>query len=104
MVGARSGDKGPNANLGVFARDPEAFWWVHDTLTVERLVELLPDLAGLPVSRHIFPMLRAVNFVIGHLLEEGVGASTRVDAQAKGLSEYLRSRHTDIPTMLLENA
>lgn len=104
VVGARSGDKGPNANLGVFARDPEAFWWVHDTLTTDRLVELLPDLAGLPVSRHVFPMLRAVNFVIGHLLEEGVGASTRVDAQAKGLSEYLRSRHTDIPTMLLENA
>ena len=73
-------------------------------MLAERLAELLPDIAGLAVTRHVFPNLRAVNFVIGHLLEEGVGASTRVDAQAKGLGEYLRSRHTDIPIALLEPA
>ncbi len=103
VVGARSGDKGPNANLGVFTRSDDAFWWLHETLTAERLVDLLPDLAGLSVTRHVFPKLRAMNFVVGHLLEEGVAAATRVDAQAKGLSEYLRARHLEIPTVLLED-
>ncbi len=102
LLGARSGDKGPNANLGVFTRNDEAFWWMLDYLTVDRLVDLLPDLAGFPITRHEYPRLRAVNFVVGHLLEEGVGASTRVDAQAKGLSEYLRARHADIPARLLD--
>jgi len=104
VLGARSGDKGPNANLGVFARTETAHRWMRWYLTVDRLLDLLPDLAGLPVTRHDFPNLRAVNFVIAGLLEEGVGASTRVDAQAKGLSEYLRARRVDIPTVLLEEA
>ena len=36
VVGARSGDKGGNANLGVFARSAEAYTWMRDTLTVDR--------------------------------------------------------------------
>jgi hypothetical protein len=31
------------------------------------------------------------------LLGEGVASSTRPDPQAKGLGEYLRSRHVDVP-------
>jgi hypothetical protein len=39
--------------------------------------------------------------VVVGLLGEGVAASTRFDPQAKGLGEYLRSRHVDIPVALL---
>jgi hypothetical protein len=39
--------------------------------------------------------------VIVGLLGEGVASSTRADAQAKGLGEYLRSRQADIPESLL---
>jgi hypothetical protein len=101
IVGARSGDKGGDANLGVFARSDESWAWLDQFLTIDKLGELLPEAAELPIERHAFPNLRSVNFVIHGLLEEGVAASTRRDAQAKSLGEWLRARVVDIPTSLL---
>ena len=101
LFGARSGDKGGNANLGVFARSDTAYAWLRQFLTVERLRELLPETAPLAVARHEFANVLALNFVIHGLLEEGVAASTRVDAQAKSLGEWLRARHADVPVALL---
>jgi hypothetical protein len=101
VIGARSGDKGGNANLGVFARSDEAFVWLAGFLTVERLKDLLPETADLPVDRYELANVRALNFVIRGLLQEGVAASTRVDGQAKSLGEWLRARHVDIPESLL---
>ncbi len=101
VVGARSGDKGGHANLGVFARTDEAWAWLDGFLTTARLVALLPETAPLQVERHRLPGLRALNFVIRDLLEEGVAASTRQDAQAKGLGEWLRSRVVAVPAALV---
>ncbi len=102
VVGARSGDKGGNANLGVFARSDGAWAWLDGFLTVERLAELLPETAALRVERHRLPALRSLNFVVHGLLGEGVAASTRQDGQAKSLGEWLRARHVDVPAALLE--
>jgi hypothetical protein len=101
VVGARSGDKGGNANLGVFARTDAAWAWLDDFLTTERLQTLLPETAPLRVDRHRLPNLRSLNFVVHGLLEEGVAASTRQDAQAKSLGEWLRARVVDVPAALL---
>lgn len=101
IAGARSGDKGGNANVGLWARRPEAFGWLRDTLTVERFRQLLPEAAGLDVRRYELANLHALNFVVVGLLGEGVAAATRPDPQAKGLGEYLRSRYIDIPAALL---
>ncbi|MBQ0903479.1 acyclic terpene utilization AtuA family protein [Micromonospora sp. U21] len=97
LVGARSGDKGGDANLGVWARSDAGHAWLRHWLTVERLAELLPETAPLTVQRYELPNLRAVNFVIGGLLGAGVAASTRFDPQAKALGELLRSRIVDLP-------
>ena len=51
----------------------------------------------LTVTRHLLPNLRAVNFVIEGILGEGVAYQARFDPQAKGLGEWLRTRHVDIP-------
>jgi hypothetical protein len=102
VVGARSGDKGGHANLGVFARSNEAFGWLDEFLTTERLRDLLPEAAPLAIDRYRLPALRSLNFVIHDLLEEGAAASTRQDAQAKGLGEWLRSRIVDVPAALME--
>jgi hypothetical protein len=104
LVGARSGDKGGDANLGVWARSDRVHTWLAHWLTVERLQELLPETAELDVDRHLLPNLRAVNFVVHGLLGAGVAASTRQDPQAKGLAEWLRARHVDLPTSLLEDS
>ena len=101
LVGARSGDKGGHANLGVFARRDDAFNWLDDFLSVERLRELLPEIRELDVERFRFPALRSLNFVVHDLLDEGVAAASRQDAQAKGLGEWLRARVVDVPEVLL---
>ena len=101
VVGTRSGDKGGNANLGAFTRSDESFAWLLGFLTVARLRELLPEAEPLRIDRHELPNLRAVNFVIHGLLDEGVAASTRIDAQAKSLGEWLRARVVEIPVALL---
>ena len=98
---ARSGDKGGTANVGVWARTDTAAAWLAATLTPERIRELLPEAAGLPVTVHPLPNLRAVNVVIDGLLGRGVAASTRFDPQGKAVGEWLLSRVVDIPEALL---
>ncbi len=101
IAGARSGDKGGSANVGVWVRTDEQWRWLANTLTVELLKELLPETAGLEVVRHVLPNLRAVNFVIEGILGQGVAYQARFDPQAKGLGEWLRSRYVDIPERVL---
>ncbi|KAA0919085.1 acyclic terpene utilization AtuA family protein [Dietzia sp. ANT_WB102] len=97
VLGARSGDKGDTANIGLWAGDAEAYSWMRDTLTVDELRRLLPETADLPIERYELPKLGAVNFVIDGLLGKGVAHGYRWDPQAKGLAEWLRSRVVDIP-------
>jgi hypothetical protein len=101
LIGARSGDKGGNANVGLWARSDSAWEWLDRYLTLERFRTLLPEADGLEVQRYAFGNLRALNFVVVGLLGEGVASSTRPDPQAKGLGEYLRSRVVDIPVGLV---
>ena len=101
MDGARSGDKGGSANVGVWARTDVAWRWLANYLTADEMRRLLPETESLPVTRHVLPNLRAVNFVIDDLLGQGVASNARFDPQAKALGEWLRSRHVDIPEALL---
>ena len=100
ICGARSGDKGGNANVGLWTRTDEEYAWLRGYLTAERFRQLLPEAAGLPVERYELPNLRAVNFVVVGLLGDGVASSARPDPQAKGLGEYVRSRYVDLPAEL----
>ncbi len=104
LFGARSGDKGGNANVGVWARDDAAYAWLADFLTVERFKELVSEARDLEVQRYELPNLRALNFVVTGLLGEGVSSSTRPDPQAKSLGEYLRAKLVDLPQALLDAA
>jgi hypothetical protein len=101
IAGARSGDKGGNANVGLWVRTEDQWRWLSHALTVEALRELLPEAAELAITRHLLPNLRAVNFVIEGILGEGVAYQARFDPQAKGLGEWLRSRYIDIPQELV---
>jgi acyclic terpene utilization AtuA family protein len=100
-IGARSGDKGGNANVGLWARSDAGYAWLRAYLTVDRFKALLTEAAGLEVRRYELPNLRALNFVVIGLLGEGVASSTRFDPQAKSLGEYLRARLVDLPAQLL---
>jgi hypothetical protein len=109
VFGARSGDKGGNANVGVWApvtgdaRVDEGRWVVLERLvgTAEGVRTWLPEAEGLEVDVHRLPNLHAINVVIHGWLGRGVADSTSLDPQAKGLAEQLRARLTDIPVSLL---
>src|SRR4051794_7634979 len=101
VAGARSGDKGGAANVGVWARSDAAFSWLASYLTVAEFRRLLPEAAALPVTRHVLPNLRAVNFVVDGILGAGVAFNARHDPQAKAIGEWLRSRVVDVPESVL---
>jgi len=101
VAGARSGDKGGSANVGVWVRTDDAWRWLVQQLTIDRFQSLITESRHLKVVRHILPNLRALNFVIEGILGDGVASQARFDPQAKALGEWLRSRHLDIPETLL---
>jgi hypothetical protein len=101
LIDARSGDKGSDANVGLWARDDAAYAWLRHTLDEARFRELVPEADGLVVDRYELPNLRALNFVVHGLLAGGAVASVRFDRQAKALGEFVRSRWVDLPNALL---
>ncbi|MFF4347038.1 acyclic terpene utilization AtuA family protein [Streptomyces sp. NPDC001530] len=103
IVHARSGDKGGDANLGVWVRDRAAWDWLRSTLTVDELRRLLPETRGLEISRHELPYLGAVNFLVRGLLGAGATSTLRLDSQAKALGEWLRSRSIKVPRSLVRS-
>jgi hypothetical protein len=102
LFATRAGDKGGNANLGVWGKSDAAYAFLTDFLTVAKLKSLLPDVASCDIERYTLPNLKAVNFVIRGILGDGAAASVRMDPQAKTLGEYLRARVVEIPASLIE--
>lgn len=101
LIGARSGDKGGDANVGLWADDDAVAEWLHESFSVEVFRTLLPEVGPCEVSRYPLPNLRAVNFVVHGVLGWGVASNLRLDTQAKGLGELLRSRRVRVPAELL---
>ena len=102
LFGTRSGDKGGCANLGVWAKTPESYAFLYDFLTVDKLKELLPDVAKYDVERFELPNILSLNFYIHDILQDGVSSSTRLDGQAKSLGEYIRAKEIDAPDYLVK--
>ena len=102
LFGARSGDKGGCANIGVWAKNQNAFSFLNNYLTIEKIKELMPDISEFKIDRYELPNILSLNFYIHDILEDGVSSNTRKDGQAKSLGEYLRAKYADIPKSLLE--
>ncbi len=101
LLGARSGDKGGDANVGVWADEDDVAKWLQADFTTDVFRTLLPELAEFEVDRYPLPNLRAVNFVVHGILGWGVASNLRLDTQAKGLGELLRSRSIEVPAALV---
>ena len=100
LYGTRSGDKGGCANLGVWAKNQEAYSYLYEFLSVDKLKELLPDLREYEIERYELPNILSLNFYVHDILQDGVSSSTRLDGQAKSLGEYLRAKDIDVPDFL----
>jgi hypothetical protein len=102
LVGGRSGDKGGDANVGLWADSEPVARWLLERFDIDQFKEVLPEAAAFEISRHPLPNLRAVNFVVHGILGWGVASNLRLDTQAKGLAELLRSRDVIVPSTLLK--
>ena len=97
LFGTRSGDKGGNANCGVWALSMESYSFLHEYLTVDQLKILCPDLAEYSIERYELPNLKALNFYIKGILGTGAASNNRIDKQAKSMGEYLRAKLIEVP-------
>lgn len=104
LFGTRSGDKGGDANCGVWAKTDTAYAFLHSYLTVDEFRRLLPDMASYPVERYDLPNVMSLNFLIRGVLGDGASSNHRIDKQAKSLGEYLRAKWIEVPEALLAEA
>jgi len=120
IVHARSGDKANNSNVGFFVRNETEYPWLQSLSTVEKLKELLgKDYGGQRIERVEFPGILAVHLWVESrylskrlmltfssrildFLDGGIASSARIDGLGKGVGEYVRSRHVDVPKAFLK--
>jgi Acyclic terpene utilisation family protein AtuA len=104
VVYARSGDKGGNASLGVWAPDHRAacYPWLSGFLTEGRLRELLGLADDVSIERYELPNLRGISFVLRGFFGSSGSANLNLDQIGKSICEFLRARHVDVPVTLLE--
>ena len=99
---SRAGDKGNVSNISLIAYKPEAYAFIAEQVTEDKVHKLYTHLGATSVKRYDLPLLSAFNFVIDDVLDGGVNASRSVDRHGKTLSYILLGRFVmDIPAELI---
>ncbi len=101
FAGARSGDKGGNANIGLWTDRKDRYEWLREHLDSDALRVLLPRPFDGQIKRFEFPLIKAFNFVLVGYLGDGGFANTQIDNQAKYLSEQVRYATLNVPRELV---
>ncbi|KAE8317072.1 hypothetical protein BDV41DRAFT_573176 [Aspergillus transmontanensis] len=101
---ARSGDKGDNANVGLWVRSEDEWDWLRSFLSTLSFKKLLGDdyRPEYRMERFELPHLHAVHFVTYGVLQEGVSSSSIIDGFSKSFGEFVRVRQVDIPVRFLD--
>lgn len=103
VVHSRSGDKGCNANVGLFVRHEDEYEWLRSLLTVEKMTELLGDeYSGHKIDRFEMKSIWAVHFLLHQHLDRGINASSTYDILGKNVGEFIRARYVAVPTKFLD--
>jgi hypothetical protein len=101
VASARSGDKGADANIGLWTDDVRVFEVLREQVTPARVEEHFAALCRGGVVRHELPNLKALNFILHDALDGGGAASLRTDAQGKTLSLGLLQMAIEVPAELV---
>jgi hypothetical protein len=94
---ARSGDKGDDSNVGIWAKTPAGYQILASTLTEQRVTDWFAGLGTTAVTRYELPNLRALNFILHHSLAGGGSGSVRTDAQGKVHARGLLFMEIEVP-------
>ena len=103
IAGSRSGDKGGNATVGIWALTDEAYAFLTDWWTHENVAGLLPPEEYSGLRLWAIPSLRALGVTVTGWLGLGTASNVALDTQAKGLGEFLRARHVQVPQAVLDS-
>ncbi len=93
---ARSGDKGNNIDLGLFAPDEKIYDVLVEQVTAEKVKEHFKDLVQGEVTRYELPNILALKFVCKQALDGGGSTSMRVDTLGKTYSSNLLRLEVDM--------
>lgn len=94
---ARSGDKGDAVNVGIIARHADAYPFLRDLLTPERIHNHFGAMVQGDVERFELPNLNALNFLLHGALGGGGTVSLKLDAQGKTYAAHLLKMQIDLP-------
>lgn len=95
---ARSGDKGADANIGVWVHTDAHYELLRDMLTADVVQRHFAAVKPTAVERFELDNIRAFNFLLrGVLGEGGASGGLRTDAQAKVYSARLLRLELDVP-------
>ena len=97
---ARSGDKGPNSNVGLIFRNDEIYQWALDNITQSVVENHFSSIINGKVKRYTLDNLRALNFILGDSLGGGGSESLQNDAQGKTHGQALLLLEIDLPDSL----
>lgn len=96
----RSGDKGDNANIGIFARAPEYVPILESEVTEAAVAKYFAHRINGPVSRWRLPGIGGFNFLLRQALGGGGMASLKADPLAKAFAQMLLDMPVRVPAEL----
>ncbi len=93
----RSGDKGDNANVGIFARKPEFEAILDAEVTADAVARYFAHRIKGPVTRWRLPGIHGFNFLLRQALGGGGMASLKADPLAKAFAQMLLDMPVEVP-------
>jgi hypothetical protein len=97
----RTGDKGNRSNISVIAWHPALWELLQEQVTEAAVARQFAQYrhAG-RVTRHVLPLLQAMNFVVDEVLDGGVNDALNLDSHGKALSYVLLDLPVQVPSAL----
>jgi hypothetical protein len=89
LAHSRSGDKGNDANIALFAYTKAGYQQLLERVTEKKVMEIFAPLGVKKVTRYEVPNLLAINYVLEDVLDGGGSLSLRSDSQGKALAQVL---------------
>lgn len=96
----RSGDKGDNANIGIFARKPAYEAILDAEVTEEAVATYFAHRIKGKVTRWRLPGIKGFNFLLGQALGGGGMASLKADPLAKAFAQMLLDMPVRVPAAI----
>jgi len=99
----RSGDKGDNANIGIFARKPEYQAILDSEVTEEAVAKYFAHRIEGKVTRWRLPGINGFNFLLRQALGGGGMASLKADPLAKAFAQMLLDMPVRVPASVAKS-